>query len=217
MDETLYTTSFTLYSLPLPTLRPLLGLLSSAEPTLKSHGITLQKYLTSTPRRPAYEADEEKEKLGSLRSCDIAALPARHGIIIAIIYERAVYKFILYASPQSTPSPQLCLILAKANASLTRCVFVFLCETLHLPSDPEPLKLSSHLLLSTLQNYISSLRRALDPVAETESIVSLLRAIVGTLKITITANPASEKGSLVGSSLRTIDLDVTSETLHQLL
>ena len=217
MDETLYTTSFTLYSLPLPTPRHLLTLLSSHETALKTHATKLYNHLISTSRRPAYEVEEEKEKVGSLRSCDIAAFPTGQGIIIAIIYDGAIYKFVIYASSQSISQTQLPLLLAKANASLTRRVFAYLSDAFHLPSDPEPLKLSSHLLLSSLENYISSLRNSLDHVAEKASILSLLRDIIGTLKITVTVNMGCANANPTGKNLRTIDLDVSSEGLYQLL
>ena len=217
MDATLYTTSFTLYSLPLPTPAPLLSLLIGHEPTLKTHASRLQQHLTSSSRRPAYEAEEEQKKLGSLRSCDFAPLPAGEGVVIAIIFDQAVYKFILYTCSQSTSEKQLPLLLVKANASFTRRVLAYLSETFQLPLEPQPLKLPSFLLLSTLQEYIVSLRNGLDPVAETESMLSLLRDIIGTLRITVSVNTGSANGSKVAPALRTIDLDVSSEALHQLL
>lgn len=216
MEELLYNSSFTLYALPLPTPVRLLNLLSASPSTLATHATNLQTHLTS--HRPAYEAEEEREKFGSLRTCTITPLTTS-GLEFSIIYDRTTYKFIVYTSSDTKTSPasaSLPLVLAKANASLTKRFFSFLATTYHL-SDPTSLKLSSHLLLFTTQTYISALHHSLEPLTENHSILSLLRDIIGSLKITISVNDASSKAQLIKPHLRTIDLDVTSETLYQLL
>ncbi|RMZ89426.1 hypothetical protein DV736_g3337, partial [Chaetothyriales sp. CBS 134916] len=216
MDDSIYATSFSLYSLALPTPPRLLSLLSADDATLKIRSKELYDSLISPSRRPIYEVEEEKARLGSLRSCHITQLPLQHGIVLAIAYDRVVYKSIFYTY-HTSPQTSIPLLLIKANSSLTRRLFLYFTEFFDLPSDPEPLKLSASLLLSALRKYIVSLRTNLDPVEENESILSLLRDIIGILKITITVNAGSAGGAAIVKNLRTIDVGINSETLYQLL
>ncbi|RMZ77841.1 hypothetical protein DV737_g4158, partial [Chaetothyriales sp. CBS 132003] len=216
MDDTLYGTSFSLYSLALPTPPRLLSLLSADDATLKAYSKVLYDNLSSPSRRPVYEAEEEKARLGSLRACDIIQLPLHHGVVLRIAYDRVVYKSIFYTC-HTSPKTSIPLLLVKANSSLARRLFLYFTESFNLPSDPEPLKLSASLLLSALQKYIVSLRTSLDAVEENESILSLLRDIVGILKITIAVNAGSAGGAAIVKNLRTIDVGINAETLYQLL
>ncbi|RMZ79887.1 hypothetical protein DV738_g2946, partial [Chaetothyriales sp. CBS 135597] len=216
MDDSLYATSFSLYSLSLPTPPRLRSLLSADDATLKSHSKHFYDSLISSSQRPVYELEEEKARLGSLRSCNITQLPLQHGVVLAIAYDRVVYKSIFY-SCHTSPQISIPLLLVKATSSITRRLFLYFTEFFHLSSDPEPLKLPASIMLSVVQNYIVSLRTGLDAVEENESILSLLRDIIGILKITITVNGGSAEGAAIVKNLRTIDVGINSETLYQLL
>ncbi|RMD42471.1 hypothetical protein DV735_g2688, partial [Chaetothyriales sp. CBS 134920] len=216
MDDSFYSTSFSLYSLSLPTPPRLRSLLSADDTTLKSRSKDFYESLISPSQRPVYELEEEKARLGSLRSCNITKLPLQQGVVLAIVYDNVVYKSIFY-SCHSSPQLSIPLLLVKATSSLTRRLFLHFAEFFHLPSDPEPLKLPPAFLLSAVQKYIVSLRTSLDAVEENESILSLLRDIIGVLKITITVNGGSADGAAIVKNLRTIDVGINAETLYQLL
>ena len=256
MNDSLYDTSFTLYAV------------SDASPQYQKlpqcdqanfnvHAEALRQHLST--KRPRYESEEEREKIGALRACRWTIIK-RHagqkrkrgrdddsddldpttttedapieGIAITLTYDKATYKVILYSasdSPDPTTSPQppkrrhkpkpnpLPLLLTKSNASLTRHILTFLTTTFSLSITP--LKLPPNLLQQSLQTYITSLWTSLQIISNThtQSPRILLRDTIGTLKITIATNTAHPKGEDIAKGLKSIDVDVPSETLYQLL
>ena len=256
MNDTLYDTSFTLYAVS--DASPQYQKLPECyEADLNVHAEALRQYLDT--KRPRYESEEEREKIGGLRACRWTVIKRYagqkrkrgreddsddldptttaedapiEGVTITLTYDKATYKFILYAASDSRdqtaksqpskrrrkPQPKpngLPLLLTKSNASLTRHILTFLTTTFSITTTP--LKLPPHCLQQTLQTYITSLWTSLRSTSNTHSTQSLLRDTIGTLKITIATNTAHAKGPDIAKGLKSIDVDVPSETLYQLL
>ena len=254
MNDVFYDTSFTLYAVS--DASPQYQKLAECDQAdLNVHAEALRLHLST--KRPRYESEEEREKIGGLRACRWTVIKRyagqkrkrgrdddsddfdpittaedapMEGFAITLTYDKATYKFILYAasdSPDQTAKPRptkrrrkpkpntLPLLLTKSNASLSRHVLTFLTTTFSISITP--LKLPPHLLQQTLQTYITSLWTSLHSISNTQSPQSQLRDTIGTLKITIATNTTHPHGLHIAKRLRSIDVDVPSETLSQLL
>lgn len=223
MDDALYDTSLTVYAVTEPS-PPLLSLLSASTTRLNDHAHTLRDHLSAG--RVAYEREEEQEKIGGLRECTFTVLrqneAAPHGVAISLLYDKITYKFLLYGNTAShsktrrrgrgnASEPSLPLLLIKASSSVTARFLAFLEQQFNSPA-VIPLKLSAAHLPTTLNDYVSELVRAHQPIAADHALLDYLRDTVGALKLTISVTHAE-----AAKSLRTIDLDIPPETLFQLV
>ena len=178
-------------------------------------------------RRPIYENEEEKEKIGGLRNCTWTTYhtPKLLGrrreadqVVVVLAYDRATYKFILCsnASRARAGTPvEIPLLLVKASAGITKLFNSFLAENFQVTVSP--LKLPSAFLANSISTYVSALYGAFTTVSETISMLSLLKDTIGTLKLSIVVNMASPHGAEIAQHLKTMDIDVPGETLWQLL
>lgn len=255
MNSTLYDTSYTLYAVSEPSAR-FRDLVLCQQGALRGYERDLQDYVNN--KRPAYENEEEREKIGGLRGCNWVPLKRYagqkrkrgrdddgdemdsyqsmgsndvpvEGVMAMLTYDKATYKFVFYAAttqqsvqPKSTKSSRkdkntnpLPLLLMKSNASLSRHFVAFLENTFNVTVTP--LKLPATLLQQTLQQYITFLYGSLQPVRSLQFTESILRDTIGNLKITLATNIAHPNGPEIAKGLRSMDIDVPSETLHQLL
>ena len=225
MDDVLYDTSLTVYAITEST-RALLSLLSASTARLNDHAQTLREYLSTG--RVAYEREEEQEKIGGLRECTFAVLrhddAEPHGVAISLLYDKIAYKFLLYrdtaghsrasdgrgrrgkASENSLP-----LLLIKASSSVTARFLAFLEQHFNSPA-VVPLKLPAAHLPTALNDYVTELVRAHQPIAADHALLDYLRDTLGALKLTISVTDAK-----AAKDLRTIDVDVPAETLYQLV
>lgn len=221
MDDRLYDTSLTLYSVTNSSLS-YRNLLQANESALNARGAGLREHLSI---RPKYEDDEEREKIGGLRDCSWTAFHSPHhcqpdadAITIVLTYDRAIYKFVL-CSNASIARPgtkvDMPLLLVKASAAVARRFLSFLTETFHVTVNS--LKLPNAFLASTVSAYISTLYSSFRSVSDTTSTLSLLKDTVGSLKLSIFVNPGSANGAEIAQHLRNMDIDVPAETLYQLL
>lgn len=104
------------------------------------------------------------------------------------------------------------LMLAKANASVTRRFMAYLAEAFQVTLSP--LRLAPDFLIDTLETYVGSLHTYFHDVSSTNNInaSTLLKDTIGTLKLTVSVSEPD-----IAQNLRTIDIDVPANTLHQLL
>jgi Kinetochore complex Sim4 subunit Fta1 len=220
MDDGLYDTSFTLYTVT-DTSLPYRNLLQSHQGALHARATRLREHLSC---RPKYEDEEEKEKIGGLRDCTWLAIrnPQRRsgdadGVAVILTYDKAIYKFMLFSNASTArtgTTVEIPLLLAKASATNARLFVSFLAENFHVTINP--LKLPPDFVSSTISSYVSQLHSAFKSVSDTTSMVSLLKDTMANLKLSVTANIGSANGADIAQHLRTIDIDVPAETLYQL-
>lgn len=225
MDDALYDTSLTVYALT-ESSPAILSLLSASPARLNDHSQTLRDYLSTG--RVAYEREEEQEKIGGLRECAFAVLRQEdaepHGVAISLLYDKIAYKFLLYGNtagrPQTTDKrgragkaseKSLPLLLIKASSSITARFLAFLEQHFNAPA-AITLKLSATHLPTAVNDYVTDLVRAHQPIAADHALLDYLSDTLGALKLTISVTDVE-----AAKSLRTIDLDVPPETLYQLV
>jgi Kinetochore complex Sim4 subunit Fta1 len=139
------------------------------------------------------------------------------GIVITLIYDMAKYTVVLYGP---TPSPSassaatsgqistLPLLLTKTPIPLTKRLFTFLLDTFDIRISP--LKLSQSLLHSTLESYIDILYQHTTSMSAPRRSL-LLNSTLKDIKITLSF------GGLVTPHLRTVDADISAETVLNLI
>lgn len=219
MDDVLYDTSLTLYTITEGT-KALNALLEADQDALDLKALNLQDHLSHG--RARYEDEEEHEKIGGLRDCTWKLLhhedqPA-HGVIVSLLYDKITYRFIFLAvqgnsnkrRKDNTVNP-LPLLLIKASTSVTTRFLNFLSIHFQAPV-VQALKLPPPHLASTLSSYITSLVAAHRPIAVDYALQAFLQDTIGSVKLTITVTSAE-----IAKSLRTIDVDIPTETLSQLI
>jgi hypothetical protein len=104
------------------------------------------------------------------------------------------------------------LLLSKASASVSKRFATYLEEAFGVIVTP--LRVDSNWLARRLEAYVGGLSDHLHDISMQSNIaeLGLLKDTIGTLKLTVSVTESE-----VAKSLRTIDIDVPSQTLHQLL
>jgi hypothetical protein len=202
MEDCLYDTSWTLYSLS--QLSPsFTALCAFDERALKRPAKQLKDYLTqsTTEKRPLYENEQaDSEKTGSLREVTFSALE-HPGILISVTHERAVSKFILYGKDDETPYT---LLLTKAAAALVHKLTAFLFDTFSVSATP--LKLPSTLLYDTLETYMRTITTTTTQQPPSRQI-PLSKVTLSSLRLTFSFSPP------IAPKLRSIDIDIPLASL----
>lgn len=202
MEDCLYDTSWTLLSIS--QISPsFTALCAFDERALQRAARQLKDYLTqpTTEKRALYENEQaDSDKTGSLR--EVTFRPLKHpGILIRVVHERALSKFVLYGKDDETPYT---LLLTKAGAPLIHKLTTFLFDTFSVFATP--LKLPSTLLYDTLEAYMSTITTTTTQQPPSRHM-PLSKATLSSLRLTFSFSPP------IAPKLRSIDIDIPLASL----
>ena len=150
-----------------------------------------------------------REKSGSLVGCEVEAVRVGEsdGVSVSVRYERVECRFVVYGREQDEEGRGRSLLMVKAPAVVAKKVLSFLAVALELRL-PEPLRLGHGLLTAQLEAFVGLCSAA---GLEGEHSTQLLAEVVRDVKITISFDAP------VSMELRSMDVDVPSQTVRQLL
>ncbi|KAK5944026.1 hypothetical protein PMZ80_003307 [Knufia obscura] len=188
------------------------------------------RYLQTLGRlEPRDELNDESEKTGQLRECVItqvwpqstsaSTVSQRHclGLSIEVRYQKTTYQVILMArrSFDENECP-LTAILYKASQSTVKHIKNWLDFKFGLPS-AWPLQLPSEMLPRMCSSYITLLTESWTAATDYTDAwrQATLKQAIGKLKLTIAFSSAT--GTEIAPKLKTLDLDLPSESTNLLL
>lgn len=154
--------------------------------------------------------DDDNDDSGLFETLSTAATP--RGILITLLYEHATYKTILLRSePQNDQQPSsslpgfthIPLLLTRLPASLRQTILDFLSTT--FDTRISPLTLSSTLLFTSFESYISAL--SLSP----PDMSSFVDDVIKDVQIRVSFAPP------IAPALKTLEIKIEREDLWQFL
>lgn len=206
---------------------------SKIDEKLSQHGETLRDYLNK--ERPRYEREEEKAHLGDLKACtwkrfkglsqddnhtntnkkrkrgddDEEELQST-GLLISLLYEKKVDRFVIYATSSSVSSKrsrsrsrsnstaqnrpatspeQNAVLLSRLPPATLKAVINYLSEKFSI-DDIHLCTISSSFIQSSLENYLrATYGKILSTSYEQEFGKQIFKSFVGNMKVTIAFSP----------------------------
>lgn len=170
---------------------------------------------------PFDELNDKSEKTGSLRECTISALQAAKaggskyllGLLIEARFQKTVDQLILLTSARSDGQAFVPVLLLKGGQGQIKKLKDWLDFRFDL-SPATSTSLPSDLLCSICSQYLEALN-VIVSAADVTFQQSLLKQVIGTLKISIAFTSTGEHN--ISPDLKTLDLDIPSETIEALL
>ncbi|KAK5072964.1 hypothetical protein LTR64_000627 [Lithohypha guttulata] len=174
---------------------------------------------------PKDELNDHNERTGPLRDCEISALhshnsPATHdvlGFFIELKYQKTTYQVALLLNDSTTRRGcPFYTVLSKGGQPQIKKIKDWLDFKFDMPL-AENLQLPPELLLQMCSRYLSTLSSCWSVYTDHTDALrqATLKQTVGSLKLTITF--ATGQDNDIASKLRTIDLDIPSETVNRFL
>lgn len=165
----------------------------------------LTRQIQTDLRRRSSDDDDLPERSGELQECTAESISIRlgrdsvsSGLLISVVYDKALHKFVIYGSEGVAVS----LLLVKAPAAVTKKVFTVLSDALDM-SFPLLLRLPSSLLQSQLEFYLKKLDGA-----DSGHTTSLVTDVLHDLKVSIAFEAP------IAPSLRSLEIDVPPTTIR---
>lgn len=178
---------------------------------------------------PWDELRDEGERTGQLRECLISQVWPHHstsdevqdrrclGLLIETRYQKTAYQVLLLARRSlSTDECPLTAILYKASQSNVRNIKDWLDYKFAIPS-AAPLQLHQDLLPRMCSSYLAVLTEPWAAASDYRDALrqATLKQALGNLKLTIAFSGTT--GTEIAPKLKTLDLDLPSETINALL
>lgn len=177
-----------------------------------------QKFLSS--QVPAYkdELDDEAERTGQLGECIVdrillSNMETSLGLSIQARYQKTTYTVLLLARQELGDAGTM---MCKASQNHVARVKRWLESGLGLQHQAMSLQLPPPLLLRMCSDFLAELDKSLAGSSESSALrQATLKQVIGNLKLVVTFSNAT--GAEIAPHLKTMELDVPSETVGVLL